>query len=122
MYEGDPRNVLNEWLGERSCMALNNVLYSQPLVLTEMQVRALLDLRICRASFTTDRGQVVHCQEREGHLYMHRAGFSWEACPEAVTRYSTRYVCIRPGHHQGVHDFGGWGVDFQWDPAAAVTV
>lgn len=110
MYEGDPRTILEKWLAERSSMALNNVLYSQPLALTEKQVRALLDLRICRATFTTDRGQVVHCLERAEHIAMHRAGFSWKGCERTITRYNERHRCVLLPHHVGACDFGGWGV------------
>lgn len=94
-------------------MATNTVLYHQPLVLTEGQVRVLLNLRICRASVMMEDGHVVHCLEREGHDHMHRAGVSWAPCPAAIMEWRRRYRCIRPEHHKGDHDFGGWGQGFR---------
>lgn len=108
----DPRDVLTGWLHERQGMAVNTAMYHQPLVLTVEQVQALLAFRICRASFETERGLVVHCQKPEGHDFMHQAGFSWEACSGYALRYNEKYRCIRLNEHRGNHDYGGWGVDY----------
>lgn len=111
-YDGDPRNVLWSWYNERAAFPRNHVFYNQPLSLMPEQVKAILEVRICRAKFESDSGLVVHCLEREGHDFMHRAGFSWTGCRSFVVRYTNRHVCILNENHTGLHDFGGKGVNY----------